>query len=182
VQAQHQSSEQLSLLTQLQQLPPLLGLQHADVSAAQLPAQHLRALQGAASAALASGAHGGSASALQLAPLQQLAWALDAASSHSAAQEARTLAEQLPEALHELWFCWHDAQWPLGPQANAARPGTAARSAALAGLASGGGGDDADVCTWPLRVLQLRLAARHAARCSRQRPSLVTRLVSQPLA
>ena len=169
MQGADQAAQQLSLLTQLQRLPPLLDAQLAAAAAISVPAQQLRALQGAVGTAVATGSHGGAASALQLAPLQRLAWALDAAGHHTAELETHTLAGQLPETLHELWFCWHDAQWPLGPHAGSFRPGTAARSTVLAELASAAGSTacDADVSTWPARVLQLRVAARHAARCRR---------------
>jgi hypothetical protein len=167
VQAADQAAQQLSLLTQLQRLPSLLDAQHAGVDAGSIPAQQLRALQGAVSTAVATGSHGSTASALQLAPLQRLAWALDAAGHHAAVPEAHTLAGELPEMLHELWFRWHEAQWPLGPHTGTFSPGTAARSAVLAEVANAAGSTtyDADVSTWPARVLQLRLAARHAARC-----------------
>ena len=169
MQGADQAAQQLSLLMHLQRLPPLLDAQHAGVAAISVPAQQLRALQGAVGTAVATGSHGGAASALQLAPLQRLAWALDAASHKTAVLEAHTLVGQLPETLHELWFCWHDAQWPLGLHTGAFSPGTAARSTVLAELASAGGSTtyDADVSTWPARVLQLRMAARHAARCQR---------------
>ena len=167
VQGADQAAKQLSLLMQLQRLPPLLDAQHAGVDATSVPTQQLRALQGAVGTAVATGSHGGTASALQLAPLQRLAWALDAASHSNAVPKAHMLAGQLPETLHELWFRWHDAQWPLGPHMETFRLGTAARSTVLAELASAAGSTtyDADVSTWPARVLQLRMAARHAARC-----------------
>lgn len=167
VQGADQAAQQLSLLAQLQRLRPLLNPQHAGGDAVSVPAQQLRALQGAVGTAVATGSHGGTASALQLAPLQRLAWALDAISHDAAVPEAHTLAGQLPETLHELWFRWHDAQWPLGPHTSTLRPGAAARSTVLAELASAAGSTthDADVSTWPARVLQLRMAARHAVRC-----------------
>lgn len=83
-------------------------------------------------------------------------------------QGFQQVAEQLPEALHELWFRWHDAQSPLTPTSESAThgPGVAGRSAILAELAgSSGGGVDVDVSSWPARVLQLRLAVRHTSRC-----------------
>jgi hypothetical protein len=167
VQGADQAAQQLSLLTQLQRLPPLLDPQHAGSDAVSIPPQQLMALQGAVGTAVANGSLGGTASALQLAPLQRLAWALDAVSHDAVVPEAHTLAGQLPETLHELWFRWHDAQWPLGPNAGMLTPGTAARSTVLAELASAAGSTtyDADVSTWPARVLQLRMAARHAVRC-----------------
>lgn len=98
--------------------------------------------------------------------------------SNRCEQGLQSLAEQLPEALHELWFRWHavvpgdtSGAAPGAVTASAAadsaleQPGTAARSCLLAGL-TGAGGDAiaVDVSAWPARVLQLRLAARHAAR------------------
>lgn len=90
----------------------------------------------------------------------------------SCTQGLQPLAEALPEALHELWFRWHAAAESdaaaagASPDAAAASPlpGTAARSSLLAGL-TGSSIPAVDVSAWPARVLQLRLAARHAARC-----------------
>ena len=93
-------------------------------------------------------------------------------------QGLQPLAQQLPETLHELWFRWHAAfavsaaSVASGPSQGASDlaaagvgglPGTAARSALLAGLTASGSGA-VDVSAWPARMLQLRLAARYAAR------------------
>ncbi len=92
VQALDHASQHLALLLQLQRLASQLAASAAagDGGAATVSPQQLEVTQAAVDAVLRSGAFGSPASPLQLAPLQSLAWALDAA-RHDPAEVRRPI-------------------------------------------------------------------------------------------